>query len=51
MRKFGLVGKSLGHSWSKEYFTRKFKSAGLNDCSYENFHLDDADALDDVDEE
>lgn len=41
MRKFGLVGKSLGHSWSKEYFTRKLITTGLDDCSYENFQLDD----------
>ncbi len=39
MRRFGLVGKTLKHSFSKKYFTDKFKSEGLIDCNYENFEL------------
>lgn len=39
MRRFGLIGKTLSHSFSKKYFTRKFSEAGLQDCSYENFEL------------
>lgn len=37
MRKFGLVGYPLGHSFSKKYFTEKFINEHINDCSYENF--------------
>ncbi len=39
MRLFGLVGHSLGHSFSQEYFTRKFEQLGLADCRYELFEL------------
>jgi len=39
MRKYGLVGYPLGHSFSKKYFTEKFLSEHIVDCSYENFPL------------
>jgi shikimate dehydrogenase len=39
MRRFGLIGKTLKHSFSQTYFTGKFKEAGISDCSYENFEL------------
>jgi shikimate dehydrogenase len=39
MRKFGLIGYPLGHSFSKKYFTEKFINEQINDCSYENFPL------------
>ena len=39
MRKFGLIGYPLGHSFSKKYFTEKFKDEHITDCSYENFPL------------
>ena len=38
---FGLVGKNIGHSFSKKYFTERFEKDGLTDCSYENFDIDD----------
>jgi len=41
MRKFGLIGKSLLHSRSKEYFHQKFIREHLGDCVYENYQLDD----------
>lgn len=41
MRKFGLIGKFLDHSWSKEYFHQKFIREEIRDCLYENFQLDD----------
>jgi shikimate dehydrogenase len=41
MRKFGLIGKSLDHSWSEEYFRLKFLREKISDCVYENFQLDD----------
>jgi shikimate dehydrogenase len=39
MRLFGLIGKTLKHSFSKVYFTQKFAALGLNDCRYENFEI------------
>lgn len=39
MRLFGLIGKTLKHSFSKGYFTQKFTELGLSDCRYENFEL------------
>ena len=40
MRRFGLIGYPLTHSFSKNYFTEKFKKEGIIDCSYENFSLE-----------
>jgi shikimate 5-dehydrogenase len=36
---FGLLGKSLGHSFSKDYFTKKFSELNLN-YSYQNIELE-----------
>lgn len=41
---YGLIGKSLGHSFSKDYFTKKFEAAG-SDESYHNFELDSIDEV------
>jgi shikimate dehydrogenase len=39
MRKlYGLVGKTLGHSFSRVHFTEKFKALGIL-AAYENFEL------------
>lgn len=38
MRTYGLVGYPLGHSFSKKYFTEKFKKECLS-CSYENYEI------------
>lgn len=45
MRKFGLIGYPLGHSFSKKYFTEKFASEFINDTTYENFELPKIDLL------
>jgi len=39
MRKFGLIGYPLSHSFSQKYFSEKFKREHLTDCVYENFSL------------
>lgn len=39
MRKFGLIGYPLGHSFSRKYFTDKFVRENIAGCSYENFPL------------
>jgi len=36
---FGLIGKTLSHSFSREYFTNKFKQLQLAEYYYENFEL------------
>jgi shikimate dehydrogenase len=41
MKKFGLTGYPLGHSFSKEYFAEKFMKENITDVSYENFPLED----------
>jgi len=37
---FGLIGKNISYSFSKNHFTTKFENEGL-DYSYENFDIDD----------
>ncbi len=44
-KRFGLVGKNISYSFSKGYFTSKFKDLGLVDHSYENFDLQDISAF------
>ncbi|MCE5347438.1 MAG: shikimate dehydrogenase [Bacteroidales bacterium] len=39
MRKFGLIGYPLGHSFSKKYFSQKFLNEHITDCCYENYPL------------
>ncbi len=41
MRRFGLVGRNIGYSFSRGYFAEKFREMGLSDHSYENFDLAD----------
>lgn len=38
---FGLVGKSIAHSFSKKYFTERFEKDGIGHYSYQNFDIDD----------
>jgi shikimate dehydrogenase len=35
MRKFGLIGFPLTHSFSKKFFTEKFENENIADCKYE----------------
>ncbi len=39
MRKFGLIGYPLGHSFSKKYFTQKFAREGRSDCQFELYEF------------
>jgi shikimate dehydrogenase len=41
MRKYGLIGYPLGHSFSKTYFTEKFIKENISGCSYDNFPIAD----------
>ncbi|MHC2990438.1 shikimate dehydrogenase [Pontibacter sp. HJ8] len=48
MRRFGLIGKKLGHSFSKRYFTEKFAKAGIADARYELYELPEITAFPDL---
>jgi shikimate dehydrogenase len=39
MRKFGLIGYPLGHSFSKKYFAEKFLKEHISGCYYDNYPL------------
>lgn len=39
MRKFGLIGYPLGHSFSKKYFTAKFQKEGIANCSFDLYEI------------
>jgi len=38
MRKFGLIGKTLGHSFSKQFFEQKFSAEAI-EATFENIEL------------
>ncbi len=39
MKRYGLIGKILGYSFSQDYFRNKFNVLSLKDHAYENFEL------------
>jgi shikimate dehydrogenase len=39
MKTYGLIGKSLSHSFSKKYFTEKFDKLGFTDSEYINIEI------------
>lgn len=47
MKEYGLIGESLSHSYSKSYFTEKFKALGI-DATYELFELSSIEQLEDL---
>jgi shikimate dehydrogenase len=40
-KRFGLLGRNISYSFSKGYFTEKFNTENLTECSYENFDIQD----------
>jgi shikimate dehydrogenase len=38
-RQFGLIGKNIGYSFSKKYFTNKFEENFFDNCEYLNFDI------------
>ena len=48
MKCYGVIGYPLDHSFSKKYFTDKFKQEGIIDCSYETFPLKTINELKDL---
>jgi shikimate dehydrogenase len=45
MKKLGLIGFPLAHSFSKSYFENKFEKEKIKDFSYENFEIDNINKL------
>lgn len=45
MRRFGLIGFPLGHSFSKGYFEAKFVREGVADCRYDNYEIEHLTAI------
>ena len=45
MRKYGLIGYPLGHSFSQKYFSEKFRNERISGCIYENYPLSDINQL------
>ncbi|MEO8794564.1 MAG: shikimate dehydrogenase [Daejeonella sp.] len=39
MKKYGLIGYPLAHSFSQKYFTEKFKKEGMEDYSYQAYPM------------
>lgn len=39
MRRFGLIGYPLSHSFSQKYFTEKFEREAIRNCHYANFPI------------
>lgn len=48
MKRYGLIGYPLSHSFSQRYFTEKFEREGITGCEYSNFSLSSIDQLDTV---
>jgi len=45
MKKYGLIGQTLSHSFSKKHFEEKFKNENIQDCSYSLFELKNIEEL------
>jgi shikimate dehydrogenase len=45
MRQFGLIGKSLQHSFSPKYFNEKFITGNISNCRYDLFPLNNIEEL------
>ena len=45
MKRFGLIGYPLSHSFSKKYFTEKFEKERLKDHVYDLFPISSIDDL------
>lgn len=45
MRRFGLIGYPLSHSFSPAFFSEKFDKEGISDCSYEAFPIKSVEEL------
>ena len=47
MKNYGLIGKSLSHSFSKQFFEEKFRKENIL-ATYSNFELESIDEVKDL---
>jgi shikimate dehydrogenase len=45
MRRFGLIGYPLGHSFSKKYFSEKFAREGIDNAVYDTYPIENLELL------
>jgi shikimate dehydrogenase len=45
MRRYGLIGYPLGHSFSQRYFTEKFQREGILDACFDLFPIEHIDSI------
>jgi shikimate dehydrogenase len=45
IEKYGLIGKNIDYSFSKQYFAKKFEAENLPNFTYENFDISDISEL------
>jgi shikimate dehydrogenase len=45
MKRYGLIGYPLGHSFSSKYFSEKFHREGITDCRYDLFPIESIQSL------
>lgn len=48
MRKFGLIGYPLSHSFSPSYFAKKWTEMGIDDCEYQAYPIESIDQIKDL---
>lgn len=48
MKRYGLIGYPLGHSFSRKYFTDKFFAEKISDCEYDLFPIENISLLEDL---
>jgi shikimate dehydrogenase len=48
IEKYGLIGKNIGYSFSKKYFTDKFEKENQPNFKYENFDIADISQLQEI---
>ena len=48
MRKYGIIGFPVKHSFSPRYFEQKFEVFGLLDCRYKAYEIDNLSGIKDL---
>ena len=47
-KQYGLIGRNISYSFSQKYFSEKFNTEGLSNCSYVNFDLKEITAFSEI---
>ncbi|NJN25178.1 MAG: shikimate dehydrogenase [Cyclobacteriaceae bacterium] len=47
-KSYGLIGFPLSHSFSKKYFSNKFLTENIKDCTYELYEIDEIKKVDQI---